>query len=331
MTLAQVAKRAGVSSATVSRVLNSATVVKTSTRARVIRAARELNYHPNLHAQSLARGHSRTLGVIVSNMENPFFLDIYRTLESLARARGYEAVMANTGYDPEQLISRIRLMIGWRVAGLAAIVSEMDHHVIQIITDSRIPCVFYDVRTPGRNITNVRVDYRKGVSKMVEYLHDLGHTQIGFIGHHGSLAPINERRNTFLEAVARWGAESLTMEGADGPQGGRQAVREMLQSGFRPTAIICVNDFMALGVLHELHSEGIRVPRDVSVTGFDNIGLAEFCSPPLTTVHIPRDQIGQMSFELLASGEKKLRTEGRGVLITPELVIRESTGPAARH
>ncbi|HTK86722.1 MAG TPA: LacI family DNA-binding transcriptional regulator, partial [Nitrospiraceae bacterium] len=291
MTLAQVAKRAGVSPATVSRVLNNATVVKTSTRARVIRAARELNYHPNLHAQSLARGHSRTLGVIVSNMENPFYLDIYRTLESLARARGYEAVMANTGYDPEQLVSSIRLMIGRRVAGLAVIVSEMDHHVIQTIADSHIPCVFYDVGTPGRNMINVRVDYRKGVSKTVEHLHDLGHTRIGFIGHPASLGPINERRSTFLEAVSRCGAGPLIKEGADGPHGGRQAVREMLQSGFRPTAMVCMNDFMALGVLHELHSEGIRVPRDVSVTGFDNIGLAEFCSPPLTTVHIPRDQI----------------------------------------
>jgi DNA-binding LacI/PurR family transcriptional regulator len=333
MTLAQVAKRAGVSSATVSRVLNNATVVKTSTRARVIRAARELNYHPNLHAQSLARGHSRTLGIIVSNIENPFFLDIYRTLESLARARGYEAVMANTGYDPEQLVSSIRLMIGWRVAGLAAIVSEMDNHLIQTITDSRLPCVFYDVGTPGRNITNVRVDYRTGVSRTVEYLHNLGHSRIGFLGHHASLGPINERRSAFLEAVSKFapGAQTLIKEGADGLQGGRQAAREMLQSGFRPTAIVCVNDFMAVGALHELRSQGIRIPADISVTGFDNVGLSEFCSPPLTTVHIPRDLIGRTIFEFLVPDAKKNRAKGREVLINPELVVRESTGPAVRQ
>lgn len=333
MTLAQVAKRAGVSSATVSRVLNNATVVKNSTRTRVMRAARELHYHPNLHARSLARGQSRTLGIIVSNMENPFFFDIFRSLESLAHSRGYEVVVANTGYRSEQLVSSIQLMIGWRVAGLAAIVSEMDEDVIQTITDSRLPCVFYDVGTPGRNITNVRVDYRKGVNKTVEYLHTLGHKRIGFIGHHASLGPINERRSAFLEAVSKFvpGAQAQIKEGADGLQGGRQAAREMLQSGFRPTAIVCVNDFMAVGVLHELRAQGIQVPRDISVTGFDNIGLSEFCSPPLTTVHIPREHIGRTIFEFLVPDPKKPRAKGREVLIDPELVVRESTGPAPQR
>ena len=265
MTLAEVARKAGVSTATVSRVLNNAAVVRNSTRARVMRAARELHYHPNLHARSLARGQSRTLGIILSNMENPFFFDIFCTLESLARARGYEAVVANTGYRSEQLVSSVQLMIGWRVAGLAAIVSEMDDHLIQTINNSRIPCVFYDVGKPGQNITNVRVDYRKGVNKALEYLHTLGHTRIAFVGHHASLAPINERRSAFWEAVARFapGVQAQISEGADGLQGGRQAARELLASGFDPTAIVCVNDFMAVGVLHELRQQGIRVPQDV--------------------------------------------------------------------
>jgi len=331
MTLAQVAKKAGVSSATVSRVLNNTSIVKNSTRARVMRAARELKYHPNLHARSLASGDSRTLGIILSNMENPFFFDIFQTLESLARARGYEAVVANTGYRSEQLVSSIQLMIGWRVAGLAAIVSEMDDDLIQTITDSRLPCVFYDVGRPGRNITNIRVDYRKGVNKTVEYLHNLGHARIAFIGHHASLGPINERRSAFQEAVTRFapGAQTQITEGADGLQGGRQAARELLASGFKPTAIVCVNDFMAAGVLRELRAQGVRVPREVSVTGFDNIALSEFCSPPLTTVHIPREQIGRTIFEFLVPDLRKPRSKGREVIIEPELVVRESTGPAA--
>src|SRR5579872_6745901 len=125
MNLEQVAKRAKVSAATVSRVLNHASVVKGSTRARVEKAIEELKYHPNLHARSLARGKSRTIGVIASNMENPFFFDIYKTIESDAHERGYEVVMANTDYDSEQLLTSVRLMIGRRVMGLAAIVSEM--------------------------------------------------------------------------------------------------------------------------------------------------------------------------------------------------------------
>ena len=125
MNLEQVARRAKVSTATVSRVLNNASVVKSTTRARVVKAIEELKYHPNLHARSLAGGKSRTIGVIASNMENPFFFDIYKTIESDAHTRGYEVVMANTDYRSEQLVTSVRLMIGRRVAGLAVIVSEM--------------------------------------------------------------------------------------------------------------------------------------------------------------------------------------------------------------
>src|SRR2546423_3583319 len=139
MSLEAVASRAGVSTATVSRVLNNLNVVKGSTRARVLKAAEELKYHPNLHARSLARGKSRTLGILVSNMENPFFFDIFRALESAAHSRGYEVVVANTDYRSEQLVSSARLMIGWRVAGIAAIVSEMDADPKQIRTHTRNP------------------------------------------------------------------------------------------------------------------------------------------------------------------------------------------------
>jgi LacI family transcriptional regulator len=332
MTLALVAKKAGVSSATVSRVLNNATIVKSSTRSRVMRAAKALNYHPNLHARSLAQGQSRTLGIILSNMENPFFFDIFQVLESYARARGYEVVVANTGYRSEQLVSSVRLMIGWRVAGLAAIVSEMDKDLIQTISDSSIPCVFYDVGKPSRNITNVRVDYRKGIEKTVEYLHELGHSRIAFIGHHTSLGPISERRSAFLDAVSRFAprAQIQAIDAADGLQGGRQATQELLRSGFHPTAIVCVNDFMAVGVLRELREQGIRVPEDVSVTGFDNIALSEFCCPALTTVHIPRDQIGRTIFESLVPDSKKPRAKGREIVIDPEFLVRESSGPAPK-
>jgi DNA-binding LacI/PurR family transcriptional regulator len=263
-------------------------------------------------------------------MENPFFFDIFQVLESCARARGYEAVVANTGYRSEQLVASVRLMIGLRVAGLAAIVSEMDADLIRMINDSRTPCVFYDVGTPSQNITKVRVDYRKGIERTVEYLHTLGHNCIAFVGHHASLGPINERRTAFLDAVSRFAPRSQTRiaNAADGFQGGREAARELLDSGFRPTAVVCVNDFMAVGVLRELGARGIRVPQDVSVTGFDNIRLSEFSTPPLTTVHIPRDHIGHTIFECLLPDPKKPRPKGREIVIDTELVVRESTGPA---
>jgi DNA-binding LacI/PurR family transcriptional regulator len=230
MNLNEVAKRAGVSTATVSRVLNDLKVVKSSTRARVLKAAQELNYHPNLHARSLARGKSRTLGILLSNMENPFFFDIFRALESAAHARGYEVVVANTDYRSEQLLSSARLMIGWRVAGLAAIVSEMDPVLMQVLADTRIPIVFYDVGTPRKNITTVRVNYRKGMKKIVDYLCSLGHSRMAFVGHHSTLEPLNERRKTFLDSLKHCSdaADARIVAGADGLEGGRQAVRTAL-------------------------------------------------------------------------------------------------------
>src|SRR5258708_30485647 len=126
MNLDEVAKLAGVSAATVSRVLNNLDVVRDATRDRVMRAVSELNYHPNLHARSLAGGKSRTIGIIASNLEDPFFFDIFRALEADSHALGYDVVVANTDYQPEHLVRSVRLMIGRRVAGLAVIVSEMD-------------------------------------------------------------------------------------------------------------------------------------------------------------------------------------------------------------
>lgn len=197
---------------------------------------------------------------------------------------------------------------------------------------TRIPCVFYDVGKPRGNISNIRVDYRGGVRRTIEYLHSLGHSRIAFIGHHASLGPISERRSAFQEAISNFAPETQTQitEGADGLEGGRQAARELFSSGFRPTAIVCVNDFMAAGVLRELRSEGISVPQDVSVTGFDNIALSEYCSPALTTVHIPREQIGHAVFDFLAPKGQMPRGKGCEVVIEPELVVRESTARPSR-
>ena len=327
MNLEQVARRARVSTATVSRVLNNASVVKSSTRARVVKAIEELKYHPNLHARSLAGGKSKTIGVIVSNLENPFFFDIYKTIEADAHARGYEVVMANTDYRSEQLVTSIRLMIGRRVMGLAAIVSEMAPELIEELNESRTPVVFYDVGTPRPNITNIRVDYRRGIEKVVDYLHSLGHRRLGFVGHHAILGPINERMKTVLDAVARIPSlEVQTAADADTLEGGRLATRSLLSSGFAPTALICVNDITAVGALRELRERGIRVPQDMSVTGFDNVKLSEFCYPALTTVHIPRERIGHIICEsLLPRADKAALGE---IVIDPEFVVRDSTGPA---
>jgi DNA-binding LacI/PurR family transcriptional regulator len=330
MNLDEVAKLAGVSAATVSRVLNNLDVVRDETRDRVMRAVSELNYHPNLHARTLAGGKSRTIGMIASNLENPFFFDIFRTLEQDAHAHGYEVVAAHTGYSAEQLVRSVRLMIGRRVAGLAVIVSEMAPDLTEELELSRIPTVFYDVGAAKRHISNIRVQYRHGIERVVELLHSLGHTRLAFVGHHSLLGPTNERQEAFVEAVGRVDPkpEWRTVADQDGPEGGRRAMAELLSTGFQPTAVICVNDFTALGVLRELRDRGLEVPRDVSVTGFDNIQLSEYCYPALTTVHIPRDQIGHLCFQALVPESPQVHVPGREIIVEPELILRDSVGPA---
>jgi LacI family transcriptional regulator len=332
MTLIEVAKLAKVSTATVSRVLNKTGAVKKSTRARVLKAVQELKYHPNIHAQRLAGTSRRTLGMIASNLENPFFLDIFRTLESDAHHHGYEIIVANTDYQPSQLQSSIRLMIGHRLAGLAVIVSEMDASITRQLAECDMPIVFYDGMTSGHHITNIKVNYQKGIQKVVEYLHNLGHRRMSFIGHHHGLVPLLDRKKAFLDTIKGYPGEVefSVIADRDGPTGGRQATRQLLASGFKPTAIICVNDFMAIGVLRELHSQKLSVPRDVSVTGYDNISLSDFVCPSLTTLNIPREKIGHLVFEALVPKNESSSIRGLELQIEPELIIRESTEPAKK-
>lgn len=297
-----------------------------------MKAITELKYHPNLHARSLAGAVSKTIGVIVSNLDNPFFLDIYRAVESDCHANGYEVVVANTLYRPEQLKASVRLMIGRRVAGLALIVSEVDEEVVEELMEGATPVVLYDVGKAGGHVTKIRVNYRRGVERVIDYLSALGHSDIGFIGHHAVLGPLAERGNAVVESLLAANPAATVRQAwdSDSLQGGKSAAAELLSTGPLPTAIVCVNDIMAVGVLLELRERGLQVPRDISVTGFDDIELAKFCYPALTTVHIPRDQIGHTVFRTLAPEEAARGQGGREFAMMPELVVRDSTGPARR-
>ncbi len=330
MTLKDVARKARVSTATVSRVLNGVGPIKSSTRKRVLSAIQELKYRPNLHARALAAGHSRTLGMVVSNLSNPFFLDIFQALEAAARLKGYDVMVSSTDYDRERLASTVHAMLSRQLAGLALVVSETEPELIKELEDSAIPVVFYDVGVGGKNCTNIKMNYEAGMQTVIEYLHHLGHRRMAFVGHHVSLGPLRERQESFLDMIRSKLRDSdfVSVAGSDSPAGGQAAAQEILNSGFHPTAILCVNDFTAMGVLAELREHGIQVPRDMSVTGFDNISLAQFVSPPLTTVNTPRARIGELMFEALQPASAQNTVRGREISIKPELVIRETTGPA---
>jgi len=168
------------------------------------------------------------------------------------------------------------------------------------------------------------------MKKLTDYLYSLGHRRIGFVGHNSTLGPIHERADGVLKAATRYpDAEVQTGADVDSLDGGRRATRTLLSANPGLTAIVCVNDLMAVGAMREIRERGLRIPQDISVTGFDNIKLAQFCYPALTTVHIPRDQIGQNIIAvLMPNGETRLERE---ILVDPELVLRDSTGPAPRR
>jgi LacI family transcriptional regulator len=333
VSLEDVARKARVSAATVSRALNNVSLVKAATRARVLDAAQKLNYHPNLHARTLAGGKNRTLGMVASNFENPFFLDIFRALEAHAQRADYQVLVANTDYRPPRLLAGVRRLLGLCPAGLAVFASEMEPSLVQELERSGVPAVLYDGGLTSPTIAGIRIEYGKSVRRIVEYLYGLGHRRMAFIGHHSGLSPLGNRRKSFLDTVSglRSGVEFTTLADVDAPAGGRRAACRLLASGFAPTAILCVNDFMALGVLRELQTRGVRVPADVSVTGFDDIGLAEYTCPALTTAHIPREEIGATVFRTLVPSGNSSLAFGEELVIDARLVLRESTGPCARR
>jgi DNA-binding LacI/PurR family transcriptional regulator len=214
-------------------------------------------------------------------------------------------------------------------AGLALIVSETEPSLASELRASQVPTVLCDVDVKGPSISTIAVDYGAGMLRIVEYLRSLGHRRMAFIGHHTTLGPLNQRRSAFVEATQASTAdlEHTVISADDGPEGGRAATRRLLAENHpRPTAIICVNDFMALGVLRELADQGLSVPGDVSVTGFDNIGLSAFACPRLTTADVPRELIGRTVFSLLVQDDRPRTPLALPLSFTPELIVRESTG-----
>jgi len=328
MNLEDVAKRAGVGSATVSRVLNGHPGVKSSTRARVLRAVEHLKYKPNLHARTLAGGRSRVLGIVMANLYNPFFADIYHAIETNARQFGYETLLADSSHDLKLLKAGVNRLLGYQVGGLG-VFPEMEPAILDELREAQIPVVLFDAAEIDDRFSTIHFDHRKGMRMLLEMLLAMGHRRMAFVSAPLFVRPTEARRLEFLETTARHGAESLVVAPtADGFAGGREAARELLRTKFAPTAILCVNDWVAVGVIRELRNQGLSVPRDVSVTGFDNIAMSEFCCPSLTTIHIPRAEIGRLVVAGLLPDASDAPPAPRHVYLDPELVLRESTGIA---
>lgn len=324
-----VAREAGVSTATVSHVINKTKYVTDRTRESVLKAIETCNYYPNVHARSLASGRTDIIGLLVSDIANPFFPDLVKSIEMAAFERGYNTILLNTNYDANRAADHVRRLIGLKVAGVALMTAELDPALIQDLIRKNISVVSQNFGRVSANMSNVVIDYAVGMEEAVLHLASLGHRHIVHVAGPSQLNATNVRREAFLDSVARYvpNARTAVYEGDFKFDGGRRAAVEILAADELPTAIVTANDMMAFGVMKEVHRAGLSIPGDISVVGFDDIAFAELTEPPLTTICLSRVELGQRTVEALMRNIDQPREPGREVHIPTYLIKRGSTGP----
>lgn len=332
LTIRDVAKAAGVSTATVSNVLNKTGKVGRRTHRAVLSAVKRLGYFPDLHARHLASRQSRTFGIIVSDIENPFFPEVVKSFETRARELGYDAILSDTNYDPRRTQAAAVRMMQHKVRGVAVMTSEISVRLIQEFVRRRIAVTFLDP-TPFRGlVSNLCIDYDAGISQIVRYLHDCGHRQIAFVAGRPKLKSNIARLKAYERHMQALGLEAgPILQGDLRFEGGLEAGLKIAGLSPRPTAVMAVNDLTAVGVVKGLLKAGCRVPEDISVTGFDKTRLAEYINPTLTTVDTHREKLGQIAADALHELSSSPEAKGRDYQIQAELIIGDSSGPAPKR
>ena len=328
LNIGDIARRANVSTATVSRTLNQSGAVRPETARKVWRAAAALNYYPNSHARTLVSGRSRLLGLIVSDITNPFFPELVHSFETLATQHQYDLILTSTSYQTARMTWCVRRMLERKVDGLAIMTSEMDLGLIKELARRGVPLVFMDVGRVGPRMSHVLIDYAHGIRQAVDHVAGLGHKRIGFITGPLELHSARTRRQAFLDGLRANGIRPdprLIREGTHTAEGGQQAMTALLRGGRMPTAVVCSNDWTAIGALHAIDAAGLRVPADVSLVGFDDIPLASYTSPPLSSVRMSAGDVGSTAFDALFRLIGGDRLEGDVYQVPTTLVVRNST------
>ena len=331
VTIRDVARLAGISTATVSQAINNPGRVAAKTRRRVIAAAKKLKYYPNLNARNLASRQTRTLGMIVSDIQNPFYSAVIRSFEARARRRGYEVIVSDTNYKPRLMKHATERMLEQNVRGVAIMTSEMSPALFRDIVDRKIAVTFFDLDSVAENISTIKFDYFSGIYQAVEHLHGLGHRRIAFVGGQ-SLKNINARQTAYLKSMQKFGLEpGPIFLGNQSVEGGLAAGLKIAGLSERPTAVIAMNDLTAFGLTRAFSRSGLRIPQDVSVVGFDRTFLAEYFTPSLTTIDMHADQLGRLAVDCLHKLTSTREPHGEAHLIPLQLVVGESTGPAPTY
>jgi DNA-binding LacI/PurR family transcriptional regulator len=328
ITIREVASAAGVSTATVSNVLNNTGKVGPATRRNVLATVRKLGYVPDVHARRLASNNRRPLGIIVSDLENPFFPEVIKSFETRARELGYDAILSDTNYDPQRTREAAERMMEHKVRGVAIMTSEISMRLVHELARRKIAVTFLDLAPVRGYMSNLRIDYESGIEQVVSFLHAHGHQHIAFVAGREALKSNRARREAYERCMRDLGLTvGPILTGDLRFEGGLQAGRAIAGMKPRPTAAVAVNDLTAIGVVKGLLECGCRVPEDVSVTGFDKTRLAEYSNPSLTTVDIHRDLLGRMAADALHELTNSENARGKEYRIGAELVIGGSTGP----
>jgi len=320
----EVAELAGVSPATVSRVLNGTGQFRAETEHRVHAAARELNYSQNLAARALVRQQSSLLGMIISDLRNLYFPEVAAAFQDQALLHDMDVIVMNTNYDQHRALKCVNRLIGLQVAGVAVLTSEFDPTMRDMLARREIPGVYSDVERAGRNISILPADLESGIGQAIQHLQALGHRRLGYIGGPVHLRTAQRRRQAFLDIAAASGAETRIVDSEFTPQGGYYGASRLFL-GFSPTAIVAGNDMSAIGAMHWAFDRGIRIPAQLSIVGYDDISFAPFTQPPLTTVALPRTELGSAAFQALKDLMENPSRMGREYPVRPRLVVRQST------
>lgn len=334
VSIKEIARLAQVSHSTVSRALRHSPLVNPETAERIRRIADEFGYCPSGPARSLVTRHTETIGVVVTSIADPFHADVVGGIEEAANERGFSVFLANSNADPERELRVVRSFQQRRVDGLIVAASRVGALHLSALSRMRIPIVLVNNQHPSEFVHSVAIANFQAAREATCHLIALGHRRIAYLGDRFGYQSDTERFAGYRQALAEADLPfepELVVHGNGKPDGAPPATARLLELADPPTAVFCYNDMTALGALRYLRSRGLRVPEDLSLVGFDDLFLAEYVDPPLTTMRQPMWEMGRaaarMLFDLL---EGKATVEN--LEMPAELIVRQSTAaPRGRH
>lgn len=330
MDIREIAKRAKVSTATVSRAINRVPTVDPQLAKRVWKVVEELGYYPNTQARALVSGRTRIFGLIVSEITNPFFPEIVQAFEDIAVQHNYEILLTSTIHDPKRMEAAVRRMLERRVEGVAILTFGMEESLLEGLRFRKVPLVFVDVAPALPHVSNIKIDYERGIRQAVQHLAALRHERIAFISGPLRLKSASARKASFLRCLEEIGARTepeFLIEGDHTMEGGMRAFDRLFKLPVRPTAVMCSNDVTAIGVMREAYEQGVSIPQQLSVVGFDDVHLAQFMNPPLTTIRMSQTELARLAFTALLNDVERGKPAEKGTeyKLETDLVLRKST------